>query len=635
MYQYDDSTASSTLPTPAAAGAAGFFTDGSAALGQAPTVLRSDFMNMLMLELLNVVTAAGLTPSKTTYNQVLTAIQQLSVSAVEQALAYKIPVAVATTGSNIALSGLQTIDGVALTAGQRVLVKDQTNQAQNGIYVAAAGTWVLAFDDNAAADMVIGMLVPVQTGTANAMTTWQLKATAPVVLGTSALTFIEVGANVAQFAILSQIQAAIQENLYSSAQAAGTSDAITASFTPAITTTTMASGVVEVTIRATAANTTTTPTFTPNSGVIAPAVIVKGSNQALSPGDIAGAGHWVTLQLDATLGKWVLLNPANGVAAQPQQLQNFNAAVASNALTGTFTPSGAPIQFRNPTLGTGTPVSVTPSSALSLTIPSGATLGATSGQQSQFVWALAYNGGAPILAVANFTYGMDLSETGLISPVAISSSANQANTWYAASAVSNTPFKIVGVSQQTEATAGTYATAPSLVQPVGGEAFASLGKMQVLSVSAVTTSGASLLFSSIPSNAKRITIAFNGVSTSGSSATLIQLGSGSVQSSGYTAASTSVSVGTGSSTSYTTSSAGFPVFRSAASNPFSGSITLVNVGGNIWVASGLGYGGSASSQTAQTGGVVTLSGAIDRINLVAVNGTDTFSAGSVNMIIEA
>lgn len=77
MYQYDDPTVSATLPTPAAAGTPGYFTDGSPTAGVAATELRSDFMNMIMMELLNVVEAAGETPSKTTYNQVLTAIETL------------------------------------------------------------------------------------------------------------------------------------------------------------------------------------------------------------------------------------------------------------------------------------------------------------------------------------------------------------------------------------------------------------------------------------------------------------------------------------------------------------------------------------------------------------------------------
>ena len=67
-------------------------------------------------------------------------------------------------------------------------------------------------------------------------------------------------------------------------------------------------------VRAAAANATTTPTFTPNNGTIAAATIVKGNNLPLVPGDISGAAHWITLQWDATLGKWILLNPATGIS---------------------------------------------------------------------------------------------------------------------------------------------------------------------------------------------------------------------------------------------------------------------------------------------------------------------------------
>ena len=78
MYQYDDLTAAATLPTPAAPGTADYFTDGSPGSGTPATILRSDFTNMLMLELLNVVEVAGLTPSKTTYTQVLSVIRILT-----------------------------------------------------------------------------------------------------------------------------------------------------------------------------------------------------------------------------------------------------------------------------------------------------------------------------------------------------------------------------------------------------------------------------------------------------------------------------------------------------------------------------------------------------------------------------
>jgi len=100
----------------------------------------------------------------------------------------------------------------------------------------------LASDVNTAAELVPAMLVPVQSGTVNADTVWQLKTQAPIVIGTSNILFQEVGANLAQFALLSKIQAAIQENLYSASTAGGTADALTGSFTPAISSTTMATG---------------------------------------------------------------------------------------------------------------------------------------------------------------------------------------------------------------------------------------------------------------------------------------------------------------------------------------------------------------------------------------------------------
>lgn len=90
----------------------------------------------------------------------------------------------------------------------------------------------------------------------------------------------------------------------------GTADAITATFAPAPR---YPSNGVTLSVRAASANATTTPTFTPNSGVIAAATIVKGNNLPLAVGDIAGAGHRLELAWDSTLSKWVLLNPANGV----------------------------------------------------------------------------------------------------------------------------------------------------------------------------------------------------------------------------------------------------------------------------------------------------------------------------------
>ena len=107
--------------------------------------------------------------------------------------------------------------------------------------------------------------------------------------------------------------ALLQQAANNSAVAGGTVDALTAAFTPAIASLPAAPGTLSVFVRAAGANATTTPTFKADG--TAAKTIVKGANQALVAGDIAGAGHWLELQYDATLDKWVLQNPAYGVSA--------------------------------------------------------------------------------------------------------------------------------------------------------------------------------------------------------------------------------------------------------------------------------------------------------------------------------
>ncbi len=107
--------------------------------------------------------------------------------------------------------------------------------------------------------------------------------------------------------------ARIQAAFNSSAVATGTADAILGAFTPAIAALPAAPGTLSVFVRAGGANLTATPTFEADG--TAAKTIVKGANQALVAGDIAGAGHWLELQYDATLDKWILQNPAQGVAS--------------------------------------------------------------------------------------------------------------------------------------------------------------------------------------------------------------------------------------------------------------------------------------------------------------------------------
>lgn len=105
-------------------------------------------------------------------------------------LSYKDPVRAATT-ANITLSGEQTIDGVSVVAGDRVLVKDQSTGSQNGIYVCASGGWTRSTDFDTSAEAKPGSAVWVNEGTTNGDTGWVLTTNASITLGTTALTFTQ------------------------------------------------------------------------------------------------------------------------------------------------------------------------------------------------------------------------------------------------------------------------------------------------------------------------------------------------------------------------------------------------------------------------------------------------------------
>src|SRR3954468_2262435 len=102
--------------------------------------------------------------------------------------AIKAPCRVATTG-NITLSGLQTVDGVAVAAGDRVLVRSQGTAAQNGIYEAATGSWPRAADFDDSDDVVGGTMVAVTSGQANGKGLFQVAGSGPLVPGTNAILF--------------------------------------------------------------------------------------------------------------------------------------------------------------------------------------------------------------------------------------------------------------------------------------------------------------------------------------------------------------------------------------------------------------------------------------------------------------
>jgi hypothetical protein len=143
-----------------------------------------------------------------------------------------------------------------------------------------------------------------------------------------------------------------------------------------------------------------------------------------------------------------------------------------------------------------------------------------------------------------------------------------------------------------------------------------------------STSGTSIDFTSIPAGVKRITVMFNGVSTNGTSAYLVQLGSGSVTTSGYLS---SASYGTTASNATT----GLLVCVNLTASTFqTGICTITNLSSNTWVSTSVvGANAGAATVTLCSGGI-TLAGVLDRVRITTFNGTETFDAGSINILYE-
>lgn len=147
-----------------------------------------------------------------------------------------------------------------------------------------------------------------------------------------------------------------------------------------------------------------------------------------------------------------------------------------------------------------------------------------------------------------------------------------------------------------------------------------------------STSGTSIDFTGIPATAKRITVMFQGVSTNGSSNVQVQIGAGSFVTTGYlgtgfVALNAALAAISQNSTGFLTSG------DCAATYIRHGSIVLTNITGNTWVVNGI-LGQSDAVRIQMCGGSLALSGTLDRVRITTVNGTDTFDAGSINILYE-
>jgi hypothetical protein len=161
---------------------------------------------------------------------------------------------------------------------------------------------------------------------------------------------------------------------------------------------------------------------------------------------------------------------------------------------------------------------------------------------------------------------------------------------------------------------------------------AKLSQPLTLATAQNTTSGTSIDFTGIPSWAKRITVMLNGVSTNGTSHTQVQVGAGSFTTSGYLGGAGFVV--NAAAVAVTTNSTGLKTDGyGAAVDTRYGTYFLTNFSGNTWMFVGNGNT-KGENNVAFVSGQIALTGTLDRIRLTTVNGTDTFDAGSVNIMYE-
>ena len=322
--------------------------------------------------------------------------------------------------------------------------------------------------------------------------------------------------------------------------------------------------------------------------------------------------------------------------------------LTSNGTTWTSAPAAAAgvLSFSAGTTG------FTPNTATTGAVTLGGTLGVSNGGTGQTTYTngqlLIGNTTGNTLTKATLTAGSGVTITNGNGSITIASTSAGGNVSGPASATNNavvlfdgTTGKVIKDSAKTlpaGAVVGTTdtqtltnktLTSPTLTSPtINGTPV--MGASVITSATAqASTSGTSIDFTSIPSWVERITVMFSGVSTNGTSRVQIQLGdSGGFETSGY--------IGTfeerTTTTNATSLSAGFVVGGADASYTANGYAQIVKVTGNVY---------AFSAQIAPTPGRMsfcmgakTLSDTLDRLRVTTVIGTQSFDAGSINILFE-
>jgi hypothetical protein len=284
------------------------------------------------------------------------------------------------------------------------------------------------------------------------------------------------------------------------------------------------------------------------------------------------------------------------------------------------------VRFRNSTLATGDYVIRSITSATSIVVSSGSTLGTTSAVQSQINVLVIDNAGTVELAVVNNAGYLNLAETDLITTTAEGGAggADSINTIYSTASRASVPYRNVAYIVSTQATAGTWASSPTQVQLVS---FQNSRSQVVTGTSQATTSGTNIDFTGLPSWLNVLVVTVSVISNNGTSSFLLQFGdSGGLETTGYLGSSVHAGNAVASvGASFTT---GFGIFSANAASVISGGFTFVRHSGDTWVCMGS-FGFSNSAFAGAVGMTKTLTATLDRFRLTSVSG-DTFDNGSIN-----
>lgn len=429
-------------------------------------------------------------------------------------VAVKTPVYVATTGANIALSGVQAID--SLTVGnnsERVLVKNQTDPTQNGIYQASTGAWTRTVDASGNGDFVNGSLILVALGTINAGLMYMQTCTdSPIIFGTSLITFVtQSSVQTAQQTATSATNLAIGTGSKVFTTQAGKSFSVNQWVLVQETSNSANQMLGQITAYS-GTSLTVSVIATGGSGthndwtiVLTNSPAAAGYQPPVGFGNVTGPGSAVSGHLASfadTTGKVIqdagvlgALAALNTVTAQylassavssgaPMLNGTIVASVSGNALTfavktlaGADPSASDPVYFifRNATITSGSYSVRTVTAALSTTIPASSTVGSANATPFR-VWLTAIDdAGTVSLAVINcLSTAVGPPSTlsiyplvgwGIASVTAYGAGANSAQVFYGTSAHTSCPYTVLGWGSyevgSTLAAAGTYATAPT------------------------------------------------------------------------------------------------------------------------------------------------------------------------------